>query len=113
MKNSSSQEVVKLQKNINLKSLCQGTFYKFSRLKNLEIFLATGRKLLPELVFKNTMNISLRKTKNTDTHTHTHTPHAHQLPNSFSPEKHLSKSRISFINRFGKVKIRLLISLNL
>ena len=73
MKNSSSQEVVKLQKNINLKSLCQGTFYKFSRLKNLEIFLATGRKLLPEIVFKNTMNISLRKTKNTDTHTHTHT----------------------------------------
>ena len=61
------------------------------------------------------MNISLRKTKNTDTHTHTHadTPHAHQLPNSFFPEKHLSKSRISFINSFGKVKIRLLISLNL
>ena len=64
------------------------------------------------------MNISLRKTQHTDTHTHiqptqAHTPYAHQLPNSFYPEKHLSKSRISFINSFGTVKIRLLTSLNL
>lgn len=71
-------------------------------------YLATSRKLLPELVFKNTMNISLRKTHTQPTHAHT--PYAHQLPNSFYPEKHPSKSRISFINSFGKVK--LIISLN-
>lgn len=73
-------------------------------------FLATSRKLLPELVFKNTVNISLRKTHTHTKPTHAHTPYAHQLPNSFYPEKHLSKSRISFINSFGKVK--LIISLN-